>query len=818
MLRPIRSSVFLLAFFAAGGAAAIQPLPRLVPVPSTLHIESPAVPRLPWAVTGEHGALFGTEDGVFEAWLWPVKILSQFHISAELANYPVPIDVNRLASSIQVTPAETTITYSHAAFTIRQHMFTPRGAAQPVTGAVVFFDIQSARPLTITFSFTPDVQRMWPAPNFGRPSAEWVKQGASGFYILHTDNPHFSAIVGMPHTQPGIMVPYQEHPQVYPLQLKLSFDPKRDRGLEFPLIMHMESGASPAADLAHIDAALPDLYKQTQQYYAHFFDSRLTAQTPDRRVNEALRWAEVAIDQMQVADHGEIGLVAGYYSSGASARPGFAWFFGRDTLWTSFAINSYGDFALTRRALDFLIRRQRSDGKIMHEFSQSADAIDWKATPYFYAEADGTPLFVMAIWDYVRASGDVTYLKKNWDAVRKAYAFTRAHDTSGIYDNSQGTGWVESWPPGMPHQEIYLASLDQQSARAMSDLAALMGDGQLSEAAGKTADAIAGKIISEYFEPRQKFYAFSRNANGTLDHTASIFPSVAWWDGTFSLPHAGSMFSRWASSEFSTDWGARDISNRTSFYDPISYHQGSVWPLFNGWLSLAEYRAGQSLAAYTHLMQNVNLTWTEDLGSVTELLSGEFFQEFGRSTPHQMWSSAMVIAPLVRGLFGLSWDAPKHTLSVDPHLPASWNRATLHHVHLGSLILNVDYRREDGQLAVHAAAEQGEKFCLAAPHVPPVCSAAPTVHIALPSVELSIPARLPLPGAKTAQLKVLDQQYSANGAALTLAAMGGSSYVLPVRLNRAHVSVQNAVLTGRKLHIQFPPGAGYQTKTIRFTF
>ncbi|MGH9655099.1 MAG: glycogen debranching protein, partial [Bryobacteraceae bacterium] len=240
MLRPIRSSVFLLAFFAAGGAAAIQPLPRLVPVPSTLHIESPAVPRLPWAVTGEHGALFGTEDGVFEAWLWPVKILSQFHISAELANYPVPIDVNRLASSIQVTPAETTITYSHAAFTIRQHMFTPRGAAQPVTGAVVFFDIQSARPLTITFSFTPDVQRMWPAPNFGRPSAEWVKQGASGFYILHTDNPHFSAIVGMPHTQPGIMVPYQEHPQVYPLQLKLSFDPKRDRGLEFPLIMHME--------------------------------------------------------------------------------------------------------------------------------------------------------------------------------------------------------------------------------------------------------------------------------------------------------------------------------------------------------------------------------------------------------------------------------------------------------------------------------------------------------------------------------------------------------------------------------------------------
>jgi glycogen debranching enzyme len=521
---------------------------------------------------------------------------------------------------------------------------------------------------------------------------------------------------------------------------------------------------------------------------------------------------------MQAAYHSEIGLVAGYYSSGASARPGFAWFFGRDTLWTSFAINSYGDFALTRRAIDFLIRRQRADGKIIHEFSQSADAVDWNATPYFYAEADGTPLFIMAMRDYVRASGDVAYLKKNWDAVRKAYAFTRAHDTNGIYDNSQGTGWVESWPPGMPHQEIYLAALDQQSARAISDLAALMGDHQLSTGALKTAQEIGAKIKAESYEPKDHFYAFSRNANGTLDHTASIFPSVAWWDGTFSLPHAEPMFVRWASSEFSTDWGARDISNRTPFYDPISYHQGSVWPLFTGWLSLAEYRAGQPLAGYAHLMQNVNLTWTQDLGSVTELLSGEFFQELGRSTPHQMWSSAMVVTPLVRGLFGLSWDAPKHTLGVDPHLPASWNRTTLDHVHLGPLLLHVDYRREGGQLFVHAVVQQGKDFCLAAPHAVPVCGAAPTVQIALPAVEISVPEHLPLPGAKTAQLRVLDEHYSADSAEFKVAAMGGSSCTLSVRLNRDHVSVQDAVLTGKKLHIQFPPGPGYQTKTIRFVW
>ncbi len=131
------------------------------------------------------------------------------------------------------------------------------------------------------------------------------------------------------------------------------------------------------------------------------------------------------------------------------------------------------------------------------------------------------------------------------------------------------------------------------------------------------------------------------------------------------------MFSRWASPEFSADWGTRDISNQTSFYDPISYHQGSIWPLFTGWVSLAEYRAGRPLSGYAHLMQNANLTWAQDLGAVTELLSGDLFQALGRSSSHQMWSSAMVISPLVRGLLGLDWDALNRTLIVRPQLPAT---------------------------------------------------------------------------------------------------------------------------------------------------
>ena len=803
------------------GAAEFAPLPNFTKHDSALKIVSPCVPGRPWTVAGEHGALFGRQNGKFEAWLWPVKILSDFRIHAELADYAVPIDVNALAAEIKVMPGETIITYSHAAFTIRQHMFAARGSDTPDTAVAAYFEIDSIRPLNLTFSFTPDMLRMWPAPNFGRPNGEWVAKGADGYYVLHTDNPDVSALVAMPRAQPGIMVPYQEHPQTYPLELKLAFDPKKDTGLVFPLILAM-GGADAQEKIARINSGLPQTYAATRSYYDHFFDRRMTASTPDPRINGGLQWAELAVDQAQVTTkEGETGMVAGYYESANSARPGYAWFFGRDTLWTTYAINSYGDYGLTRRALDFLIRRQRADGKIMHEYSQAADSIDWKATPYFYASADSTLLMVMAMWDYVRTSGDVDYLKANWTAVRKAYDFTRKHEANdGIYSNSQGTGWVESWPPTMPEEEIYMAALDQQSNDAMAHLADVMQETELAQKARAKASDIEKKLESEYYEPQSKFYAFSRNADNSLDHTATIYPAVAWWDGTLALKNAGPMLNRWASSEFSTDWGTRDISDKTPFYDPISYHQGSVWPLFTGWTSLAEYRAGRSLSGYAHLMQNLNLTWEQDLGSVTELLSGAFFQPLGRSSSHQMWSSAMVITPLLRGLFGLDWNALTKTLRVEPNLPADWNFAELHHVMLGTADVELRFDRTEKSWRVRAKTQRSEVLCLtAAPLSGKACDSSAmtshTIEVPLKYIELALPEHLPEAGSSTAQLKVLEQQYGDHQAAFLFEGQGGRGYDLAARYGTGTTADGGEINNGL-LHIQFPAGKGYQKKLVTF--
>ena len=829
---------------AAHAQAWLAPIENFKPAQNALHIRQHAEPLKPFTVAAECGTIVGQQDGQFEAWLFPVKILSHMRIEARVENYDVPIDVNAHAAEIDVEPDHTTITYSHIAFTLRETFFAtqcgPQDPAKSTTGAMVLFTLDSVRPMTLTFNFTPEVKRMWPAPQFGEVNAEWVPlqphvpngQNEPGWYMLHTDWPQLAAAIAMPETRPGILPPYQERPKFYQTQLILHYDPKTDRGRTYPLLMAMgrtREAASPAA----LEAALREqnthalaLYQQTADYYAHFFDTRMTVDTPDPIFNAYFRWAALSIDQLRVRHGSETGLVAGFYSSGDSARPGFGWFFGRDSLYTIYALNSYGDFALTRAELEFLIARQRADGKMPHEYSQTADSVDWGSTPYEYAAADSTPLFLMAMEDYVDASGDTAFLEKNWAAVTKAWEFERTHDTDGdgIYDNSQGTGWVESWIPKMPHQEIYLALLDEQASGAMARLSARMQKSDVASQAGEREKMIAAKIPEEYTQ-QKGMYAFSYNGVEGVDNTATIYPSVAWWDGHAALPQPDEMFARWASDEFSTDWGTRDVGNDEAIYDPISYHQGSVWPLFTGWTAVAEYRTGHTLSGYTHLMQTANLTTAQDPGAVTELLSGDFFAPFGRSTTHQLWSSAMVITPAVRGLFGVTFDAATHTLTIDPRLPAQWNHAILHNLHLADQTVDLHYERISGGWKIRAESKSENTVTLRSTVAGSKLSARGILEVPAPAVEVGMDygadGALPLPGARTAMLKVLRQETGPHSLTLLLEAKGGSTQTLFLRQRerRERIHVDGATITSPgKLAVRFPAGDGYvrQQVTLRW--
>jgi glycogen debranching enzyme len=783
----------------------------------------------PFTVAGERGVLVGQQDGTFEVWLLPVKLLSHFAIKANVDGYPVPIDLNAAAAEIEVYPDHTVITYSHIAFTVRQIMFAP-DEAEAGSGAVVMFQIDSTRGVDLTFSFTPEMRPMWPQPGQGVPSAEWVKRDAGGFYVLHTDFAGFAGAIAMPNTQPGIMAPYQERPRFYPLELKLHYEPKRDGNRYFPLLMAVGTTAETATVAAlqekveRLGATLQQAYGAHTARYAEMMNRLTTIRTPDGGLNDDFAWAEISIEQLKAKAQpsGETGLVAGYYSSGDSARPGFGWFFGRDALYTLYAVNGFGDFGLARQELEFLIARQRDDGKMMHEYSQTAAFVEWKSLPYMYAAADATPLFLTAMLDYVRNSGDLEFLRRHQEAVEKAWHFETTHDSDGdgIYDNKQGTGWVESWPSGMPHQEIYLALLDQQASVAMTKLAEMLGDKAVADAAAARAGDLAKKIEAEYYDGTRDAYAFSRNTDGTVDRTATMYPMVAWWNGGDGLAHADASFRRWASHDFSTDWGLRDLAESDPFYDPISYHQGSVWPLFTGWASVAEYRTGRSLSGYTHLMQNADQTTNQDLGAVTELLSGAFFQPFGRSTSHQLWSSAMVIVPALRGLFGVDVDAVARTVHVDPHLPADWDGAEIQRLHVGDSMCSLEYRREGQSMVVRVKDIVGGSVRVASgAKGARVMADGMSVAVPLPAVEVAVSHGLPLPGSRTAQMKVLAETGEGRSLKLELEGQAGSVVQLKVRRNlpKLNIHAEGADLVAGAqdlLVVKFAPGSGYQQQTV----
>lgn len=829
------AAVFAAPMLAANPVAApLNPIPAFPIERSPYALIQPVQAQMPLTVVGPRGAFLGQQNGDIEAWIFPVKLFDRFHIFARLQGEASPIDVTTLASTIDVEPDHTTITYSQAAFTIHEILFAPQDSA-PGTGVVALFQIDSVFPIEVTFSLIPEVKRAWPAPNYGEPDRDWVPTAnGSGYYLLHLDYPDLAAALAIPGTRPGAMgIPENCSglSNYNPLTLVLDFDPKKDRGLYFPLLMAVGNTAATATDealtqnLRMLDRNVAELYGKEAGSRKHFFDSRLTIHTPDPRLDLAYRWALLAMDKnkIRLASDGEMGFAAGFGASGNSTRPGFGWFFGRDTLWATYALNADGDFASTREGLEFLFRRQRTDGKIMHEFAQTAPMVDWSQFGDEYAAADSTPLLLMAAADYYRASGDAAFIHDHWGQLRKAWQFEikGGTDGDGIYDNANGTGWVESWPGGMPHQEIYLAALDQQASTAMMRMAVAVGDATTAGQAQARAVRIAATIEKEYPIDAVGTYPFSRNADGKLDTTATIYPAVAWWDGDFALPNSEAMFARWASHDFSTDWGTRDLGEGERYYNPLSYHQGSVWPLFTGWTALAEYRTGHVLSGYAHLMQNADLTYAQDLGSVTEVLSGAFYQRFDGSTPHQLWSSAMVVTPILRGIFGLELDAPKDVVFVTPHLPAAWNHAELRHVALGSNHFDLSFQRKGSELVIDMEGDAGSARL--ASHAPGanISGNGRILHIPLPAVEVFLPSELPLPGSRTAMPKVISEIYTDHIYTLVLEAEGGSTLVLPLRTNgvRGKITVAGAALeaagaAGTSITIQFPHGEGYQQMKV----
>src|SRR5262249_4191601 len=152
--------------------------------------------------------------------------------------------------------------------------------------------------------------------------------------------------------------------------------------------------------------------------------------------------------------------------------------------------------------------------------------------------------------------------------------------------------------------------------------------------------------------------------------------------------------------------------------DPLSYHYGSVWPLFTGWASLAAYRHGRPHAGLQALMANALLTYPGALGYVTELLSGDFATPFGRSSHHQVWSQAMVVTPVLRGLLGIEVRDGGRAVRFAPSVPPTWNRVVVRRIHAGDGWYDLTFERSLGRAVVGILAPGSAPRFVLAPAFP----------------------------------------------------------------------------------------------------
>ena len=668
-------------------------------------------------VVGRRAALFGYEGRDIEAWVYPLEIVDGLSLSFRLEGYPLDIDRGTL-SSISVRPESTTLVYAHSAFTVRQVMFAPLD--EP--GIVILLDVESVLPLSITASFRPRLRLMWPATSMSS-NLSWDHDAHA--YFLTEETNRFAGVVGCPDARDVSVMPYQEEPRDLPNRFVIDAPrladarsgqaaPRPSRRV-IPIVITGSVEGRAAAKTAYdrILSSIPDLYAKTAEHYARLDRDTVNISTPETRLDEAFRWAKVGIDK-GVATNPLLGtgLVAGFRTAGDSERPGYAWYFGRDSAWTTLASTAAGAFDTTRTALEFLRKFQRDDGKIPHEISQSAALIPWFTNfGYPWASADATPLYVIANAEYWRATGDRAYLEAAWPSVLKAYRFSAATDTDGnalIENTNVGHGWVEGGALYPAHEEMYMQGLWIAASRAMVDLATVMKDESTAGAARQAAERTRESMERTYWLGGRGFYAFATAKPQRIVEEDTVLPAVPLWFGTVDAARAQQQIDHLGAGAIQTDWGSRILSNHSALYDPLSYHYGSVWPLFTGWSAVAAYRYGRPHAGYTALMSNALLTWPGALGYVTELISGDYATAFGRSSHHQVWSEAMVVAPVLKGLFGIDADEAGGTLRFAPALPATWDRGEVTNVPMGTTRYDLSLRRSRDATTVRIAARAGD--------------------------------------------------------------------------------------------------------------
>jgi glycogen debranching enzyme len=441
------------------------------------------------------------------------------------------------------------------------------------------------------------------------------------------------------------------------------------------------------------------IIQAAEQHTGELLSESLMMTTPDLVFNQGYRWAMIATDRFFVNTPGMgKALVAGYSTTrhgwdgghAINGRPGYAWYFGRDAQWSGFALLDYGDFSKVKSQLQFFNKFQDLNGKIFHEASTSG--------LIHYDAADATPLYIVLAGKYFRHTNDTAFIRATWPNIKKAIDFCFSTDTDQdklIENTNVGHGWVEGGKLYGSHSTIYMAGSWGAALREAAGMGKFLKDPDAGNYLLESQEQ--SNLINQLFwGENQRFYAYGMDQDKSFRHVQTILPAVPIYFRMTDPEKSAVCIREFAGNAFTTNWGARILREENPWFKPTGYHYGSVWPLFTGWASLAEYTAGNGITGYSHLMNNLLVYKNWGVGFVEEVLNGADYEPSGVCA-HQCWSETMVLQPAIEGLLGLQVNAPEKSLTLAPALPADWDSLHVENIRIGNASLAFHFLRKENK-------------------------------------------------------------------------------------------------------------------------
>ena len=627
--------------------------------------------------------------GIKEIWTHPIMSLKEMGVSVASGGslYPLrdPASVTLRAGSIS--------RYFNAGPVRLTEILT----TDPESPAVVAHYQWEGDVDSLVVSFSSNMRFMWPYDSnaLGSILGGWSEN--AGLYAFTAADGEFVSLLGA--NLPGKLLSEARAGQLLQLNASISLDASGHQACDIVMAAGSE-GMKPA--LSAYKKAMKDpraVYGNNTDYWQKYLENTVSVVSPDPEFNEGYRWATVSAGQF-IAETPGIGsaLMAGYASSlrgwggghRVSGRPGYAWYFGRDSEIAGFAYLGMGDFNAVRSTLEVLSDFQGEDGPIFHELTTSG-------SDHFDA-SDATPLYVILMADYLRATGDTRFVKEHMTNVYKAMDFCFSTDTDGdhfIEIRHVGHGWLEGGDYFAENTEFYLCGI---WARALSDAAWLAGLYGNQEKAKAWADesVVVTRELDRYWNPKG-YYNYGIYNDGSFTTSLLALESFPIWLGVTDPTKAASTVQWYSGDNFTQPWGVRQTGDPRDEENVGPYDESNIWPLLTGSVALAEYCTGFKDAAYYHLMGNLRCYSGSTHGRVPEVLRGNAYRS-GGITAFQCWSETGVTGPVIRGMLGWRCNAVDGTCTFAPQLPDHWNSLKVRGLRMGRDLIGFDMTAEGDTL------------------------------------------------------------------------------------------------------------------------